>query len=184
MRLDRCARLNNDAWSVACNAWAARWLLWWYQQPSTRSTEVNRGQHYEPIEHNADHECAKLCVLNARSVCSKADCLVNCVVVDHYLWTFYVWHRRDYQARTPCLQPLSHPVAISLSMLLGVTAVYFSKHHIVSITPNSGPLHRLNASIYNYALIGSPLVRLSSKDQCFIHPPYINQSSLFKSQWP
>ena len=100
------------------------WVLWGYQQTPTLNTNANRRQRHEHIGHNADHErTVKLCLLNARSVCNKADFLVD-FVVDHNLDILCLTEtRRRYQARThtPCLQPLSDRAAIYLSMLLGVT---------------------------------------------------------------
>ena len=125
-----------------------------------------QGSTHEPIEHNADHECVKLCVPNVRSV----DCIVDFVVDDDLdiLCLTETWLQSKDTASATTVTSWGY-------LFEHVARSNVSKLHNLLITPNYDPLHPLNASIYKYALTGSPLVRLSSKGQ---RVTTLNQSSL------
>ena len=95
---------------------------------------------------------AKLYPLNARSVCNKADFLIDHDIDVLCITKTWLGLQSD---NTASVSAITHG-AVSLSTLLGTTVVavvwvFSSEYHSLSTTPNFGQFHRSNVSIYNYA---------------------------------
>ena len=92
LQFDRCDRLNKAAWRAACNAGVAlrrsthrgcRGGVHKLRRTPVKQTGINTANLLN-IQINTNVRPAKLCLLTARSVCNKADFLVD-YVADHDL---------------------------------------------------------------------------------------------------
>ena len=160
LQSDTNTMLNNVAWKSACQAGVAlhgrthrgcRAGAHTRRRFVQKQTGVNTTNLLTIKPVNEVHS-AKLCLLNARSVCNKADFIID-YVADHDIDVLCItetWLQSDNNAAVSAITPHS------LSTLLGVTSVevgwvFFSEHHSLSTTRNFGQRHRLNVSICNYA---------------------------------
>ena len=92
LQFDRCDRLNKVAWRAACNAGVAlrrpthrgcRGGVHKLRRTPVKQTGINAANLLN-IQLTTNVRPAKLCLLNTRSVCNKADFLVD-YVADHDL---------------------------------------------------------------------------------------------------
>ena len=131
-------QLNNPAWRAACTAGVARRRL--THRGYRGGAHKHRGTHVQQMGVNNvnllsitlhNHiRTAKLCLINSRSVCNKAEFLVG-YVTSHDIDIMCItetWLR----VRTEHLLLQSRLVVITLSTLLGVTVVvlFRSSFHI------------------------------------------------------